>query len=150
MLAALFLWGGQRIVAQSTEMPAPYARWLSEDVIYIIQPPERRAFERLRTNEERARFIQQFWEVRNQHPGDPAHNASKEEHYRRIAFANNRFTELPIPGWQTDRGMIYIIYGPPDEIDKHTVGPIEEWLYHDVPGVGRRIFHFSDGKLGPA
>ncbi|HYL37438.1 MAG TPA: M56 family metallopeptidase [Bryobacteraceae bacterium] len=148
LLAALFLWGGQKIVAQSTEMPDMYAQWLSQDVVYIISPVEHRAFERLRSDPERDHFIAQFWQVRNPHPEDPAHNAVKDEHYRRIGYANRRFAEPPTAGWQTDRGMIYIIYGPPDEIETHSVEHFEEWLYHNVPSVGRRIFRFRDGKLG--
>src|SRR5262249_26086944 len=99
-----------------------YQRWLNEDVVYIIMSQERIAFERLQTNEERDMFIKQFWDRRNPTPG-AAENPFKEEHYRRIAYANTRFATLTdIPGWKTDRGRIYIVYGPPNEIESHASG----------------------------
>jgi len=118
-----------------------YTKWLNEDVVYIIDDAERAAFETLTTNEERDKFIEQFWERRNPSPGSPT-NAFKVEHYRRIAFANQHFrTVSGAPGWQTDRGHIYIVYGPPDEIDSHPstaqkpIG-VEVWTYRHVDGVG--------------
>ena len=110
---------------------AAYAKWLNEDVIYIIQQAERSAFLALTTDEERDKFIEQFWERRNATPGAP--NKFKEEHYRRIAYANEHFAS-GVAGWQTDRGHIYILYGPPDELEVHPRR--EDWLYHHVPGVG--------------
>jgi GWxTD domain-containing protein len=90
---------------------------------------------RLTTNEERDKFIEQFWERRNLTPGGP--NKFKEEHYRRLAYANQHFAS-GVPGWQTDRGHIYILYGPPDELEvyPHAAVPKEIWLYRHVPGVG--------------
>ena len=110
---------------------AAYAKWLNEDVVYIIHQAERSAFLALTTDEERDTFIEQFWERRNPTPG--AANKFKEEHYRRIAYANEHFAS-GVPGWQTDRGHIYILYGPPDELEVHPHR--EDWLYHHVPGVG--------------
>ena len=57
----------------------------------------------------------------------------RSEHYRRIAYANEHFAS-GVPGWQTDRGHIYILYEPPDELEVHPHR--EDWLYHHVPGVG--------------
>lgn len=122
------------VAAQSgTEqsLGAAYAKWLNEDVVYLIDQAERSAFLALTTDEERDTFIEQFWERRNRTPGAP--NKFKEEHYRRIAYANEHFAS-GVPGWQTDRGHIYIIYGPPDELEVHPHR--EDWLYHHVPGVG--------------
>jgi len=118
-----------------------YAKWLNQDVVYIIDDAERAAFRSLPTNAERDKFIEQFWERRNPHPG-AATNAFKEEHYRRIAFANQRFgTASGKPGWQTDRGHIYIVYGPPDEIDSAapSAPKIEVWTYRHVKGVGDKV-----------
>ena len=118
-----------------------YSKWLNEDVVYIIDDAERAAFQKLATNEERDKFIEQFWERRNPTPGSST-NAFKVEHYRRVAFANQRFrTGSGTPGWETDRGHIYIVYGAPDEIDSHpstTQKPIgvEVWTYRHVDGVG--------------
>lgn len=130
--------------AQSEAKNSPasaYSKWLNEDVVYIIDDAERAAFQTLAAKEERDKFIEQFWERRNPSPGSPT-NAFKVEHYRRIAFANQHFrTVSGAPGWQTDRGHIYIVYGPPDEIDSHPstaqkpIG-VEVWTYRHVEGVG--------------
>jgi GWxTD domain-containing protein len=118
-----------------------YSRWLKEDVAYIIERAERTAFLGLTTNEERDKFIEQFWERRNPSPGEP--NKFKEEHYRRLAYANRHFAS-GVPGWQTDRGHIYILYGPPDELEVHP-HRTEIWLYHHVEGVGdNTVFTFVD------
>jgi GWxTD domain-containing protein len=132
---------GSTVTPQAQESTSPYSKWLNEDVVYIIDDAERAAFQRLTTDEEREKFIEQFWERRNPTPGSPE-NAFKEEHYRRIAFANKHFATLSgKPGWQTDRGHIYIVYGPPDEIDSHpkdTTRPVgtEQWRYLHVAGLG--------------
>jgi GWxTD domain-containing protein len=102
------------------ELEGPYKQWLSEDVVYIISPEERTAFLQLETNEEREQFIEQFWLRRSGNPDLPD-NDFKEEHYRRIAYANEHFAS-GIPGWKTDRGRIYIIWGKPDEIESHPTG----------------------------
>ena len=112
-----------------------YSRWLNEDVAYIIDQAERTAFLRLTNNEERDKFIEEFWGRRNPTPGAP--NKFKEEHYRRLAYANSHFS-FGVPGWQTDRGHIYILYGPPDELEVHPHAAVatEIWLYRHVEGVG--------------
>ena len=96
------------------ELDNTYKTWLNEDVVYIISPAERTAFLRLETNEEREQFIESFWLRRSTNPDLPD-NDFKEEHYRRIAYANEHFASGK-PGWMTDRGRIYIIWGKPDEI----------------------------------
>ena len=111
------------------ELDTPYKTWLNEDVVYIISPDERTAFLQLETNEEREQFIEAFWLRRSSNPDLPD-NDFKEEHYRRIAYANEHFAS-GIPGWKTDRGRIYIIWGKPDEIESHPTGgtydrPMEE------------------------
>jgi GWxTD domain-containing protein len=127
-----------------------YSKWLDEDVVYIIDDAERAAFQNLTTNPERDEFIAQFWQRRNPTPGSPQ-NKFKEEHYRRIAYANKRFrTESGAPGWRTDRGHMYIVYGPPDEIDDHAKGQqkafaTDGWLYHHIDGIGDNVsFTFVD------
>ena len=128
----------------------PYQKWLGEDVTYIISDDERRAFNRLRTDDEREAFIMQFWLRRDPTPGTPE-NEMKEENYRRIAFANDHFTEK-IPGWRTDRGMVYIKYGPPDTLDSHgataSTYPYEIWHYPDITGLGVPAeFEFIDPTM---
>src|SRR2546427_374256 len=111
------------------ELDSAYKQWLTEDVTYIISPDERNAFLQLDTNEEREQFIEQFWLRRSSNPDLPE-NDFKEEHYRRIAYANEHFAS-GIPGWRTDRGRMYIMWGPADEIESHPTGgtydrPMEE------------------------
>jgi GWxTD domain-containing protein len=122
--------------SQSESWLSPkYSKWLNEDVGYIVEDPERTAFLGLTTDEERDKFVVQFWERRNRTPG--ASNKFKEEHYRRLAHANEHFA-AGVPGWKTDLGHIYIVYGPPDEIESHPRGngSIEVWLYRHIEGVG--------------
>jgi GWxTD domain-containing protein len=136
------------------ELDNAYKRWLNEDVPYIILEEERRAFLSLQTNEEREQFIEQFWQRRNPDP-DSVDNVTREEHYRRIAYANENFAS-GIPGWKSDRGRIYIIWGPPTSKDTHTQGeqynrPWQEgggststyayeiWHYNYLEGVGSGI-----------
>jgi GWxTD domain-containing protein len=136
------------------ELETPYRKWLNEDVAYIITDEERAAFKRLQTDEEREQFIEQFWLRRDPTP-DTIENEFKEEHYRRIAYANEQFAS-GIPGWKTDRGRIYITYGPPDEKETHPSGgsyerppeegggttstfPFEQWRYRYIEGIGTDI-----------
>ncbi|HYL35049.1 MAG TPA: GWxTD domain-containing protein [Bryobacteraceae bacterium] len=136
------------------ELETPYKKWLNEDVVYIITDEEKKAFKGLNTDEERQQFIEQFWLRRDPTP-DTEENEFKEEHYRRIAYANEHFPS-GIPGWKTDRGRIYITFGPPDEIESHPSGgtyerpfeegggttstyPFEQWRYRYIDGIGNNI-----------
>jgi GWxTD domain-containing protein len=136
------------------ELETPYKKWLDEEVVYIISPEERQAFLQLTTNEDRENFIEQFWLRRDPTPDTPE-NEFKEEHYRRIAYANQYFSS-GFPGWKSDRGRIYIIWGPPDSKDSHPAGgpytrtpeegggetttyPFEDWHYNYLEGVGENI-----------
>jgi GWxTD domain-containing protein len=103
--------------------PDPYDKWLNEDVVYIIRPEERAAFERLMSAAEKERFIEQFWEVRG--------GAAKREHYRRIAYANENFAEGNTPGWKTERGRAYIIDGPSVQVPAPNVQANGDSLYQD-------------------
>ncbi len=145
------------------ELETPYKKWLNEDVVYIITPEERQAFLRLQTNEEREQFIEQFWLRRDPTPDTPE-NEFKEEHYRRIAYANEHYAS-GIPGWKTDRGRIYITWGPPAEIESHPSGgtydrpaeegggqtstfPFEKWRYRYLEGVGTNVeLEFVDPSM---
>ena len=136
------------------ELEGPYHRWIDQDVAYIITEPERKAFNQLQNDDEREQFVEQFWLRRDPTP-DTQENEFKEEHYRRIAHANERFAS-GIPGWRTDRGRIYITFGPPDEIESHPSGgayqrpmeqgagssvayPFEVWRYRYIEGIGSNI-----------
>ena len=131
-----------------------FKKWLNEDAVYIITSAERSVFDKLKSVEEKEQFIEQFWYRR-----DPdlrtSVNEFKEEHYRRIAYSNERFTS-GVPGWKTDRGQTYIIHGPPAEVEKHRSGesyqrpahegggftavvPFEIWRYRYIEGIGTDI-----------
>ncbi|HUI80795.1 MAG TPA: GWxTD domain-containing protein [Bryobacteraceae bacterium] len=136
------------------ELETPYRKWINEDVAYIITDEERTTFKRLQTDDEREQFIEQFWLRRDPTP-DTVENEFKEEHYRRIQYANDHFAS-GIPGWKTDRGRIYITFGPPDERDEHPSGgtyerppeegggetttyPFEDWRYRYIDGIGNDV-----------
>ena len=136
------------------ELSKTYKKWLDEDVIYIISDEERKAFKQLSNDEERDQFIEAFWQRRNPNP-DSEDNEFKEDHYRRIEYANEHFA-AGVPGWRTDRGRIYIMYGPADEIDSHPSGgtydrpmeegggttstyPFEDWRYRYIEGIGQEV-----------
>ena len=131
----------------------PYYQWLKTDVPDIVTDQEKAAFNKLTTDEERERFIESFWERRNPDPGNPE-NKFKQEYYRRIVFANERFSTT-VPGWQTDRGRIYVQFGPPDRIESSPSGgtmpscaepgptqtvtvhyPLERWFYRRIENMG--------------
>ena len=99
------------------ELKKAYKDWLDKDVTYIITDEERKAFKKLATDDERERFIEEFWRRRDPDP-DTDENEFKEEYYERIAYANEHFSS-GIPGWKTDRGRIWIMYGKPDERETH-------------------------------
>ncbi|HET9406159.1 MAG TPA: GWxTD domain-containing protein [Candidatus Sulfotelmatobacter sp.] len=136
------------------EIKGVYKKWLDEDVVWIITDEERQAFKQLSNDEERDQFIEAFWQRRDPTP-DTEENEYKEEHYRRIAYANEHFA-AGIPGWKTDRGRIYIMYGPADEVDSHPSGgtyerpieegggetstfPFEDWRYRYIEGIGQEV-----------
>jgi len=138
----------------SKEIKGSYKKWLEEDVIWIISDEERAAFKQLSNDEERDNFIEAFWQRRDPTP-DTEENEYKEEHYQRIAYANEHFA-AGVPGWRTDRGRMYIMYGKPDEIESHPSGgtyerpmeegggetstfPFETWRYRYLEGIGQEI-----------
>ena len=144
----------RRQKAIQRELESPYKKWVNEEVPYIITGDERASFKKLTTDDEREQFIEAFWERRNPNSGSPE-NEFKEEYYRRIAYANEHFAS-GIQGWRTDRGRIYIMYGPPDENDSHPSGgtylrpqeegggetatyPFEQWRYRYIDGIGTNI-----------
>jgi GWxTD domain-containing protein len=136
------------------ELKGPYKTWLDQEVPYIISDDERKAFLSLANDEEREAFIENFWQRRNPNPDSPE-NEFREEHYRRIQYANDHYAAGK-PGWKSDRGRIYIMWGPPDSIDSHPSGglyerpmeegggetstfPFEVWHYRYLEGIGENI-----------
>ena len=150
--AALTAWQ-TRTPQPLTQEVSPYTKWLEEDAAYIITDAERAAFRRLETDAERDRFIEQFWLRRDPTPGTPE-NEFQVEHYRRILYANDHFASSRA-GWKTDRGRIYILFGPPDERDEHPRGdatrvyPFDLWRYRFIEGIGQNVWmEFVDSGSG--
>src|SRR5260370_33583923 len=136
------------------ELSRSYKKWLDEDVRWIITDQEKSAFMQLSNDEERDQFIEGFWQRRDPTP-DTEENEFKEEHYRRIAYANEHYA-AGLPGWKTDRGRTYIVFGPADEIESHPSGgsyerpmeegggqtstfPFETWRYRYIEGIGQEV-----------
>ncbi len=136
------------------ELKGPYKKWVDQDVHWIITDQELKAFKSLSNDEERDAFIEAFWQRRNPNPDSPE-NEFREEHYRRIEYANEHFAAGK-PGWKTDRGHMYIAYGKPDSTDSHPSGgtydrpmdegggttstyPFEIWHYRYLEGIGENI-----------
>jgi GWxTD domain-containing protein len=149
--------------ALKVELSKTYKKWLNEDVVWIITDQERAAFKQLSNDEERDNFIEAFWQRRDPTP-DTEENEYKEEHYRRIAYANEHYA-AGIPGWKSDRGRIYIMYGPADEVSGSPSGgsyqrpmeegggetstfPFEDWRYRYIEGIGQEvIIEFVDSCM---
>ena len=144
----------QQKKALKVELTKQYRKWLDEDVAWIISDEERAAFKQLSNDEERDQFIEAFWQRRDPTP-DTEENEYKEEHYQRIAYANEHFA-AGIPGWKSDRGRIYIMYGKADEVESHPSGgtyqrpmeegggetstfPFEQWRYRYLEGIGQEV-----------
>jgi GWxTD domain-containing protein len=138
-------------IAATTGQQNPYQKWLDEDVRWIITRQERAQFLLLTTDVQRDRFVVDFWVRHDPTPGTPE-NEFKEEHYRRLAYSNEHFA-AGVPGWETDRGHTYIVYGPPDQIDTNlspTHGsaslkttraayPYQVWHYRHIDGIGKDV-----------
>ena len=153
-------YGQDRNAARQERANRALTRWLEEDAAYIISDEEKAAFKALQTDEERSNFIEQFWLRRDPTP-DTIENEYREDHYIRIAYANERF-QSGKPGWKSDRGRIYIIHGPPDSIDDHPSGgtyvrpfyegggttttyPFAVWNYRYIANIGNNVdFEFVD------
>lgn len=133
--------------ALRNNLETPWRKWLNEDVTYIITDTERQAFKQLTTDDERREFVQQFWLRRDPTPAT-VQNEFKDEHYRRIAYANEHFSS-DVPGWKTDRGRIYIRFGPPDEIDSFpSPSPAREvWGYRFIADHSNVRIEFVDGAM---
>lgn len=133
------------------ELKEVYKKWINNDVLYIITKDEKKAFNQLKTDEERENFIENFWRRRDPNP-DTEENEYREEYYERIAYANEHYAS-GIPGWRTDRGRTYIAWGKPDSVESHPTGgsydrpsyegggstttyPFEVWFYRHLDGVG--------------
>jgi GWxTD domain-containing protein len=139
-------------LSSQSELGEVYTKWLNESVVYIITTEEEQYFRQLKSDEERERFIEEFWLRRDPMP-ETDKNEFREEHYQRITYANQNFAVDVLPGWRTDRGRVYITYGKPYEIQKSESGEI--WVFKLARGLFARgpgdvefvKFEFRDNKL---
>lgn len=158
-VSVLLLLPGVSNAQKSGKLDKPYREWLEQDVVYIITRDERRAFLRLPSDTARDKFIEDFWEIRNPTPGAPS-NSFKEEHYQRLAYANDHFGhESGNQGWRTAMGRTYIVLGPPSQKsnyhDSQDLRPMEVWFYSNshaaLPPFFYIVFYrednFSEYKL---
>lgn len=137
-----------------SKMEKAYKNWLENDVSTIITDDELAAFKKLTNDAERDHFVEIFWQRRDPTP-DTEENEYKEEHYRRLAYADEHFS-AGVPGSKTDRGRVYIIHGPPDSIEAHPMGgpyqrtadegggqtstfPFEVWRYRNIDNIGQEV-----------
>lgn len=157
ILSGIFIFSPYLLTGKEPELPEKYRKWIKEEVVYIVTPKEREVFYKLETDKERDMFIELLWRQRDPTPGTPR-NEFKEEHYRRIEYANKKFKRYTsLKGWQTDRGRIYIILGEPISIEKfhHTTEtyPIELWYYYGNPKFGQapvfRLLFVRKYGVGP-
>jgi len=152
LLPALLLASFCSLTVSSAQSGKPYVyqKWLEEDVHWIITAHERSEFMNLSTDQQRDRFVEAFWSRRDPTPGTPE-NEFKEEHYRRLAYSNTNFAS-GVPGWKTDRGRVYIVYGQPDEISTRpsptpqqtpanagSSYPTQIWRYHRLDGTSHDL-----------
>ena len=128
---------------KTTSLPPRFEKWLKEEVIYIVSAEERRQFLSLQVDKDREQFVERFWARRDPTELTPE-NEFRDEHYRRLAFANDHFGGK-VPGWKTDRGRVFIMHGAPSEIESFPAGhwkgspPLECWRYNEIEGVGEDI-----------
>jgi GWxTD domain-containing protein len=144
--------------AQTIHWRMSYERWLNEEVRWIITDQERADFKALSSDKQRDQFVEAFWERRNPTPGAPE-NTFKEEHYRRVSYASQHFSQ-GVPGWRSDRGRFYIMYGPPDKVIRHPSSAersnrvqkgrfnSEEWYWTYIEGLGCDVILEFEDKCG--
>ncbi|MCR4395638.1 MAG: GWxTD domain-containing protein [Candidatus Saccharicenans sp.] len=135
-------------------LPDKYRKWLEEEVVYISSEKEKDVFLRLENDRQRDIFIEAFWKQRDPNPNTPE-NEFKEEHYRRLQYANQHFgKESPGPGWRSDMGKIYIMLGEPKSIEKfenlYDLYPTIIWFYqgmaeYGLPNAFSVVFYKPDG-----
>ena len=128
------------------KLPPKYKKWLEQEVVYIITSKEEKAFKQLETDKQRGLFIEEFWRQRDPTPGT-SRNEFREEHYRRIEYANKWFGRgTSKPGWKTERGRIYIILGEPIYRDQfhnsQYIYPTELWFYQGNVSQGLEPFFY--------
>ncbi len=130
-------------VSRTTEISDARLEQTIQQIQYLLNPEQKRTLKKL-TREGKIQFLADFWKSRDPNPATKI-NEFQQEFYKRLNYANRHFGGHKLEGWQTDRGRILIIYGPPDEIERHRYEvdykPYEIWHYYKLGG---RVCVFSD------
>jgi len=136
-------------------------------LVYLMHEDEQGTYPSL-TVAEKQEFLRAFWARRDPTPGTPR-NEAEEQFNARLAAVNRKFTELrtkPVPGWRTDRGRVYLEYGPPDiTLSRRGLGstlPFTVWKYTqgnkrprkycfvDITGFGNFVLVYSNDPREPS
>lgn len=120
--------------------------WFEKEVPWILTETEREVFVRLQSSGQRDEFIERFWKERDPTPGTPR-NEYYEEYQRRLEHVNKFFSRgTSREGWQTDRGRMYLLLGPPQYTSSvpndMITHPIEVWFYAGAVELGLPPFHY--------
>ena len=104
---------------------------------YIASEPEKDRYEALSTTEAKREFMYTFWRARDENPSDER-NQYFLDYLKRLAESNDKYSAAKKDGWKTDRGRVYLIYGPPSEIERYPnqieSKPYEIWRYESLEG----------------
>lgn len=110
---------------------------------YIALRDETERYTKLKGVDAKRKALFEFWSSRDEDKTTPV-NETKIEYFNRISFANNQYKTGFREGWKTDRGRVYVIYGKPDEVERHAnetdVKPYEVWYYNSIQGGVQFIF----------
>jgi GWxTD domain-containing protein len=113
-----------------------------DQLVYIATPGEIGEIEDAKTPEEKVERYHEFWKKRDPTP-NTEENEMRNEYYRRVDYANENFSHY-VEGWRSDRGMVFIILGSPNNVDRHPFAleskPYEVWQYYEL----NRTFIFVD------
>ena len=108
-----------------------------DKTIYIRTTPEDNEFKKLKSLDEKRKFMYSFWNKRSFNPNSQL-NLYKTNYFKRVTDANSLFKQGFMEGWKTDRGRVYITYGEPEDIDRHPSEAdskgYEVWTYETIQG----------------
>lgn len=114
-----------------------------ETVKYIALSKEKDEYSGLKTLEAKRTFMYNFWKNRDL-DDDPTQNIYKDKYKKFLRYVNQNFRTGQKEGWKTDRGRVYLMYGQPDEIERHPneidSRPYEIWYYHNLEGGVQFVF----------
>jgi len=123
------------LIFQWSDLPVTVAdlELAIRQLLYIATEEEADTFKTAKTYEQKKELFLAFWHRRDPSP-DSKRNEFMEEYYARVEYANAHFKHF-LEGWRTDMGMVFIIFGAPNNVDRHPFDydskPFEVWSYYD-------------------